>query len=88
MNWQPIETAPKDGTWVMLYGKESWTEQDDKVQPIVVGFWNASSRYKEDWGWAFCFWDSDWRSTFDATHWMPLPEPPQSLSANASADSL
>lgn len=73
--WIPIETAPKDGTWVLLYGKEPWPERDDNLQSIVTGFWNADSQFG-DGEWAFCYWDSDWRSTFKPTHWQPLPPAP------------
>lgn len=77
MEWQPIETAPKDGRWVLLCG---FDPDDDPVYgstnpPAVVAFWR-----EDDWGdeWAYCFWDSDWRSFVDGpTHWMPLPEPPE-----------
>lgn len=64
--WQPIETAPRDESWVILYG-------DYMGEPrAVLGFWG----YGEDW------FDSEaasgsltafgWRPT----HWMPLPSPP------------
>ena len=31
-------------------------------------------------------WRTDYWQSADPTHWMPLPEPPQSLSASSSAD--
>lgn len=93
MNWQPIETAPKDGTWVLLCGGE--TTEDDYlgdgvlIKRPVVAFWDNEGGLLDDGAWYFCYWDGDWRDGYDnPTHWMPLPEPPQSLSANASADSL
>ena len=79
MNWQPIETAPKDGTWVLLFGGK--TSEDDYmrtgvlIERPVTAFWNNSECYDEYW--AFAFWDGDWREEYsDPTHWMPLPEPP------------
>ncbi len=37
--WQPIETAPKDGTRVLLY------EPRDDEHMIEVGFWDYDSWY-------------------------------------------
>jgi len=68
--WQPIETAPKDGTAILVY---------DEGAALVT--WEVYRRHQEehaDW----CLMDS-WQdeqggySTVNhPTHWMPLPEPP------------
>ena len=73
--WQPIETAPKDGSKVLLwdsderkYGVSAWLSQEREHWDQV----NATTRKRrvEVWG----YWpDID----FCPTHWMPLPEPPQ-----------
>lgn len=65
MTWQPMETAPKDGSRVLLF---SPTESDY----VRVGWWSAI--YKE--------WMSHQSCTLftHATHWMPLPAPPQETS--------
>lgn len=39
--WQPIETAPKDGTWIMLY-------YSDKYVPSI-GFWGEFGGGKMAW---------------------------------------
>jgi hypothetical protein len=74
--WQPIETAPKDGTWVLLCGGETTedtfrTDLDaSHTRRPVVGRWEQ--------GWVYDFWDGDWRSGYDdPTHWQPLPEAPE-----------
>ena len=65
-NWQPIETAPKDGTWVMLRGGHDYG--DDQIGPAVVAFWDGE-------GWYYAYWDSEWRSSYEEpTQWMPLPQ--------------
>jgi hypothetical protein len=63
--WQPIQTAPKDGACVLLY--------DNTCEEPVVGFWHAS-------GWLVAWDHSRYDTNFpgcDPTHWMPLPEPPK-----------
>lgn len=80
MEWQPIETAPKDGTWVLLCGGK--TTEDDymktgvRVERPVVAFWKKDI-YLCDCYWAYTFWDGMWRDEYEnPTHWMTLPEQP------------
>lgn len=64
--WQPIETAPRDGTWFLATGFDYG--RNDKPRHYAVVFWE---------GYSFI---SDPLSTesFDyLTHWMPLPEAPE-----------
>lgn len=61
--WKPIETAPKDGTAVLICinqgtAFDAWWDQAD--QAWVDGRLN---RYEEQY-------------TYSPTHWMPMPEPP------------
>jgi hypothetical protein len=59
--WQPIETAPKDGTRILGF-RSGWAEA------IGVAFWRC------DWEeWRSVPGDYSW----NLTHWMPLPEPPK-----------
>lgn len=69
--WQPIKTAPKDGTRIVLYAAQ-WT--DDGVTlgewSERIGCWSADAGCMED-GPAMT---SD---VLDGpTHWMPVPAPP------------
>lgn len=59
--WQPIETAPKDGTIVLLY---------DGAYPIA-GFFDFGGWIPADVDL------QDMWPQIEVTHWMPLPEPPK-----------
>lgn len=71
MDWQPIETAPRDGTEVL-------------VGSPVVGV--TIAKYDATWAhpyWNFdtqelCPWPCE---VPKVTDWMPLPEPPQACEA-------
>jgi disulfide bond formation protein DsbB len=63
VSWQPIETAPRDGTRILLFipgfiGDKIWT-----------GLWANA------WFTSIGKCDPDEQPS----HWMPLPEPPSSL---------
>lgn len=59
--WRPIETAPCDGTEILLY---------EGFQPhIGAGYWNTADA---EWR-SSCGNSALWKSP---THWMPLPDPP------------
>ena len=68
MQWQPIETAPRDGTRVLVYARldppEKWHEALRDIPPVM-----AVASWHPDGGWCVC-------EVRDATHWMPLPAPP------------
>lgn len=64
--WQPIKTAPKDGTAIL-----GWSEEMEEVMSIVWvddrgGSWRISSCSSMELG-----------SWGQPTHWMPLPAPPK-----------
>lgn len=73
MSWQPIGTAPKDGSWLML-----WERFEDV--PFIgrwdrVRFrWVASTAHYNTDGDA-CVIDTVYSE--GVTHWMPLPPPPK-----------
>lgn len=66
MTWQPIETAPKDGTVVVL---AEWSDYHGAWQ-FGTGYWR---RYLPGFGDGF-----GWIG-HAPTHWMPLPDPPDDV---------
>ena len=60
MGWQPIGTAPKDGTNVLAY-------EDGAV---TVLYWDED---RDSWFYPYKGGKTRWP---DITHWMPLPPPP------------
>ena len=73
MTPQPIATAPKDGTWVLLGGGVI----DDSMWEGGTPRWVAAKYLPEDDAWAFDRWDGDFRSMYlNPTHWIPMPDNP------------
>jgi hypothetical protein len=83
MQWQPIETAPKDGTKIIGYGRTewlgSWQDSPRQTAPKTT----AIIRWKEPsfddgspgkWLTKSC---NPYKDEMVPTHWMPLPEPPK-----------
>lgn len=65
--WQPIESAPKDGTYILAINART----NPGRQHVV----HYSERYNDRFTWVT---DSAPMSFVNGiTHWMPLPEPPQ-----------
>lgn len=70
MNWQPIETAPTDGTRVLLYSP-------DPPGSIDVGHWSHYCYVTHPRRGAWIIYENR-SDTIELlpTHWMPLPESP------------
>ena len=70
MNWQPIETAPRDGTEVLVCR----VYEGGQARYAVAYNYDDGNGWRDmgDLGWAGMTNDDDNRPT----HWMPLPEPP------------
>lgn len=70
--WQPIETAPKDGTVILLM--QMHRDYTDSTLDIGhFGFLEVSDYDRSD--------VYDWFTNAgmeEPTHWMPLPAPPSS----------
>ena len=58
--WQTIESAPRDGTWILIFQKR---ENGNHARYVREARWSES---KNSWGSA--------TALNSVTHWMPLPE--------------
>ncbi len=75
MEWQPIETAPKDGRIPLL--------MSDPVMGVILGRWDDG--YDDEgnlcaepcWLFAEAYPDGDSLFECEPTHWMPLPSKPE-----------
>lgn len=78
MNWQPIETAPKDGTNILLC-----MARDADGKPIEGDSFGLFVQRAAWWGngndgeWTvYCSIPCEPILFFEPTHWMPIPDPP------------
>jgi hypothetical protein len=68
--WRPIETAPKDGTSIIV--------MDDRVKDLAaVASWDADEPSRAKWATIDGGYHQD-----RFTHWMPLPPVPGTLPAH------
>lgn len=89
MKWQPIETAPRDGTLILGgYFNQPWAEshREGRVeacwyQPEFDAFISSCREMTMAPGYLIDGERSKLHSPVveDVTHWMPLPEPPSPL---------
>jgi hypothetical protein len=77
--WRPIESAPKDGRFVLLHVPNDQLESG----AVTVGAYYKPEERAEDGKFLKGHWDgwlgmdADVLSSWcEPTHWMPLPEPP------------
>ena len=79
--WQPIETAPKDGAAVLLYLPDAYT-MCGLTDGIIIGHWSAADlpadapEHSDD-AWFHVSQTGGFYCDIEPTHWMPLPEPPE-----------
>lgn len=75
MDWQPIETAPKDGTRVRIRFADG--HEDER-------YWkNSGGRgWCKNVGWPVAY---NYRLV-EPTHWLPLPPPPYATKADSDGD--
>ena len=72
MQWQPIGTAPKDGSPILAVVQWKWSddtpgEAQDVVHWHHAGFWACSTPMN---------YLQSLDDGVEPTHWMPLPAPP------------
>jgi len=71
-DWQPIETAPKDGSGILIAGG-TYIYSDYEPMPflsVTIAQW-----YQDGWR-GDTFAHDEW-NVHKPTHWMRLPEPPK-----------
>jgi hypothetical protein len=76
MDWQPIETAPKDGTAILLFNEEeqyTWVGWYEECEDARLFGWNATYLL-------------DARDCLSPDFWMPLPSPPALLPPQSEPD--
>lgn len=83
MDWQPIDTAPRDGTWFLICRKGDGEESyeigryrplmHDKFVPVDGGLYRLERENLYDW--------DGFNNFHRATHWMPAPTPPSNPSS-------
>lgn len=72
IEWQPIETAPKDGTRILVWALEGYG----------IAYWGNGAYNRSTRSYDLC-WVNGLRVLRKArcfrnvTHWMPLPNPPK-----------
>lgn len=78
--WQPIETAPKDGTeFIGLKGRLVFRTKNQQYYvkwPHEVG----GPTYRDEWTYE----DASSFTPWSPTHWMPLPPPPVESGSQAA----
>ena len=87
MNWQPIDTAPKDGTRILLFsGRDGvclgrWVEMKCKRWELVDECTQKAVGEDDYSMWGGSDGDGGEISSATLTHWMPLPDGPEDLPA-------
>lgn len=67
--WQPIETAPRDETDILIarFKPGMWSRP-----PVVAGWYERGT---DEPGW-YGYDEPERQNISDPTHWMPIPPPP------------
>ncbi len=68
--WQPIETAPRDGTEILAWGSLS------REQHLAIVVWQKLTSL-DGWWWVCQDAENYGWSNYKPTHWQTLPDPPK-----------
>jgi hypothetical protein len=76
--WQPIETAPRDGTTIDVWSSSNGRTPDVSWGDYWIPYWPGDDRSgKRHVGWRYRSHDDhDYYSAGEPTHWQPLQPPP------------
>ena len=85
MKWQPIETAPKDGTEILGWRKDcgvliiryTCCAEFMTCREVSASGMSEDDLFKDDWFCSDFLHGSRLEGDEITTHWMPLPEPPE-----------
>lgn len=89
--WQPIETAPKDATAILVM-RDIWpgarsgrAEECNGHNTYVAAWWPGERGGQGAW---ICYMDAvlDPECPVEPTHWVPLPDPPGAQPAPSVPD--
>lgn len=80
MKWQPIETAPKDGRNMLLFGRW-WSDEQGRMKEPLIGQWNTARDR-----WEFANAEGWWGIRPEC--WMPLPDTPSNAGHEGQAGVL
>jgi hypothetical protein len=79
--WQPIATAPRDGTKILVWIHQ-WAGEIHGVANATgneIAYWaNGTSDFPGA-DWWVCAGGDGYATWCRPTHWMPLPAPPQPI---------
>lgn len=84
--WQPIDTAPKDGSYIHVYDAASARDFGDPKAGICAAVWvdadeeEIAEGVEPQWQVQPYVEGLDCTYDFELTHWMPLPAAPALLS--------
>ena len=78
MKWQPIETAPKDGRNMLLFGRW-WSDEQGRMKEPLIGQWNTARDR-----WEFANAEGWWGIRPEC--WMPLPDTPSNAELRGARD--
>ena len=77
MKWQPIETAPKDGRNMLLFGRW-WSDEQGRMKEPLIGQWNTA---RDRWEFA----NAEGRWGIRPEWWIPLPDTPSNAKVTGAS---